>query len=63
MTGGGVDAVGMLRVIAASGYDGPVIVEPFWPTRTRLATMPPDEAAGEVAASLRSLFAAVADRS
>jgi sugar phosphate isomerase/epimerase len=52
---GVIDGPGLVRVLLEKGYDGPIIAEPFKPAKDRLASLPPDEAAAEVAACMNEL--------
>lgn len=58
---GVIDAASIVAMLKEVGYDGPVIVEPFEPARKRLAVLAPDEAAAEVALSLRSVLRLASD--
>jgi sugar phosphate isomerase/epimerase len=53
---GVIDLRGLVAVLDEIGYDGPAIAEPFQPQRDRLGALPPDEAAAEVAATMRRAF-------
>jgi len=50
-----VDIPGLLGILRDRGYDGPVICEPFDPTKKRWTTMPPDAVADEVMRVMRPL--------
>ncbi|HEX8324721.1 MAG TPA: sugar phosphate isomerase/epimerase [Tepidisphaeraceae bacterium] len=50
-----VDVRGFLGVLRDRGYDGPVICEPFEPSRKRFTQMPPDAVAAEVMGVMRPL--------
>lgn len=56
MASGLVDAPGILRVLNDEGYEGPVICEPFWPTRDRFGAMDADEVLHEVSDVMHALF-------
>ena len=43
MTNGVIDAVGILRIFAVGGYDGPVLCEPMDPCYTEFETMQPEQ--------------------
>jgi len=51
-----IDAVGVVKILRALKYDGPVICEPFNPTIGRLKALPNEQAAGEVAERMKDLF-------
>ncbi|MCC5828219.1 MAG: TIM barrel protein [Phycisphaeraceae bacterium] len=57
MATGVVDGPGMLRAVAATGFDGPVFAEPFKPEVPRLGELPPDDAAAQVMTCMKRLFA------
>ncbi len=54
---GVIDAVGMLKALAALGYDGPVTTEPFQPAAKRLGAMEPAAAIAEVGQVMQQLMA------
>ena len=49
--------VGLVKWLAAGNYDGPVTIEPFSPERDRLAELPANTAAAEVAKCLKEVLA------
>jgi len=51
-----VDGVSILRTIAALGYCGPVICEPFNPTINRLKVLKDEEIGEEVGGVMKALF-------
>ena len=53
---GVIDAPGLMSVLRDLRYEGPVIVEPFEPQRSRLAALRPDDATAEVRVALERLM-------
>lgn len=58
METGVIPAIPMMQKLAAIGYDGPVIAEPFSARINELAATDPQSAASETSASIAKLFAA-----
>lgn len=56
METGGIDLKGFMQGLAAIGYDGPVVTEPFNARLNDIAARDPAAAAGEVAAAMRRLW-------
>ena len=53
---GVIDGVGLMSVLRDVGYEGPIIVEPFEPQKSRLAALPPNDAAATVRDAFRRLL-------
>ena len=52
-----IDLSGVMRVLRELSYDGPVICEPFEPSKTRLAAMPVEEALAEAGGAMARVMA------
>jgi len=55
METGVIPAAEIITWLCESGYAGPIIAEPFTPTVTRLAAMPPEAVAEEIGGCMRRL--------
>lgn len=56
LSSGIIDAVGILGLLKKNNYDGPIICEPFFPTRDRFAKMSNDDIVSEVSDCMNNII-------